>query len=170
MTSSAPAMVPPEEAVDHPFWWAFRSEQRLAGIFRPPPGFPFAQIGEHLGLTAVVALVGEVEYDCSPLPMHQFMLEDLHGRDAPADPERERDAVRQAAETTRRLLGEGHGVLVHCEGGTGRTGTVIGAVLVSYGHRPEEVNAWLAAVHRRRGQPGWPECPWQQEALSVART
>lgn len=164
---SQPDLLPLEDAVDHPFWWGMRGEHRLAGIFRPPPGFPFDQIGEHLGLTAVVALVADVEYDCSPLPLHQFALEDLHGRECPADPQRELDVVRAAAETTRRLLDGGEGVLVHCEGGTGRTGTVIGAVLVSYGHDPGEVIEWLDGVHRRRKQPGWPECPWQQEALSV---
>ncbi len=44
---------------------------------------------------------------------------------------------------------------------------VIGAVLVSLGIDESDVAAWLDAVHKLRGKPGWPECPWQTEALGV---
>lgn len=72
-----------------------------------------------------------------------------------------------AASTVRDLLDAGEGVLVHCLGGTGRTGTVIGAVLRSYGMPVDEITLWLDSVHKLRGQQGWPESPWQSQALAV---
>lgn len=51
--------------------------------------------------------------------------------------------------------------------GIGRTGLVIGAMLVGAGHDPDEVTAWLDAVQRARGVRGWPQSPWQQAALET---
>jgi hypothetical protein len=65
----------------------------------------------------------------------------------------------------RELLDQQHGVLVHCEGGNGRSGTVIGAVLISYGIPALEVVNWLDEVHRLGGKSGWPESAWQRQAL-----
>ena len=56
---------------------------------------------------------------------------------------------------------------MHCSGGIGRTGTVIGAVLVSLGIDAPDVVAWLDAVQKLRGRPGWPESPWPADALRV---
>jgi hypothetical protein len=78
--------------------------------------------------------------------------------------------VAAAASATRALLDDGLGVIVHCAGGTGRSGTVVGAVLVSLGGAPDTVTAWLDAVHILRGRPGWPESPWQTDALRVLRS
>lgn len=68
-------------------------------------------------------------------------------------------------ETIVGHLRASNGVAVHCHGGTGRTGTVIGAVLVRLGHDPEEVCDWLHQVHVARGRDGWPESDWQQSVL-----
>ena len=56
------------------------------------------------------------------------------------------------------------GVIVHCAGGTGRTGTVIGGVLRRLGHSTEEVRGYLDRLNRRRGT-GWPESAWAGSLL-----
>ena len=59
----------------------------------------------------------------------------------------------------------GEGVVVHCHGGRGRTGSVIGSALVLLGHDPDTVIDWLYRVQRTRGRRGWPEQPWQAEVV-----
>lgn len=121
-------------------------------------------------LSSVVSLVEHNPYDCLPLKRSVFPLDDLFGAAVPCDPSAEFDRVTGAVAKVRELLDQGHGVLVHCEGGTGRTGTVVGAVLVSYAIAAVEVVRWLDEVHQLRGQPGWPESPWQRETLFAMET
>ncbi len=119
-------------------------------------------------VSAVVCLAStQPGYDTTALRWHGFELQDLYGALAPVDSDAEWLRVTEAAAATRAVLDDGLGVIVHCAGGTGRTGTVIGAVLVSLGAKPNAVAAWLDAVHKLRGRPGWPESPWQAEALRV---
>jgi protein-tyrosine phosphatase len=62
-------------------------------------------------------------------------------------------------------LNEG-GILVHCEGGRGRTGTIIGAILRHCGYGAIEVIDFLNAAYRDAGRPrGWPESPWQAQVI-----
>jgi len=159
-------IVPASVAVEDPLWWALRDEYRLAGMACPVAGFPFGRLSELHAIDAVVSLLGYVSYDCSPLRFEQFRLQDLYGGVAPEDPEAEWAELAAAASTVRELLDDGTGVVVHCAGGTGRTGTVIGAVLVSLGGAVADVAAWLDEVHRARGRAGWPESPWQRDALT----
>jgi hypothetical protein len=161
-------MPPADRAVAGSLWWALTGDRRLAGSAHPAAGFPFAQLHAEHGIDAIVALHGRPRYDPTPLRVAaHFALEDLYGRRSPTDPAGELAAVAAAATAVRALLDEGTGVLVHCIGGTGRTGTVIGAVLVSLGRSPDEVAAWLHDVHTRRGARGWPESPWQRTALTA---
>lgn len=168
MQSETPAtkLIDAEHAVDGPFWWARRDSVRLAGTELPGDDFDFDLASSH-GLTHLVSLTGSVQPDCSPLIGIAFDLEDLYERSEPSDSVQEALVVTEAASAVQSLLAQGHGVLVHCLGGTGRTGTVIGAVLVADGHPVADVAEWLDQVHRRRGKPGWPESPWQREALAV---
>ncbi|RLE19693.1 MAG: hypothetical protein DRJ50_11910, partial [Actinobacteria bacterium] len=148
-----------------PVWWAVRGETRLAGAARPGPECDFHDLRAESGLDAIVSLTDDNSYDCSPLRRTIILLEDLYARSGPTDPASELGLVQQAVTTVRELLDRRLGVLVHCAGGTGRTGTVIGAVLVSYGIEAPTVAAWLDEVHRLRGNSGWPESPWQRDVL-----
>jgi protein-tyrosine phosphatase len=89
-------------------------------------------------------------------------LQDLVSGGAPVDPEHERTLVRAAADDVADHLTRGIGVAVHCMGGRGRTGTVIGAALVRLGHAPNEVVDHLHRLAIGRGRRGWPESPWQE--------
>jgi len=159
-------LIDPERAVDGPLWWALRESAQLAGTRLPGADFDFDEASAR-GLTHLVSLTGTVTTDCSPLIGSAFDLEDLYERDGPSDPTHELRRVGEAAEAVRSLVAQGHGVLVHCLGGTGRTGTVVGAVLVSLGHPVDDVAQWLDQIHKQRGQAGWPESPWQRTALDV---
>jgi protein-tyrosine phosphatase len=61
-------------------------------------------------------------------------------------------------------LNEG-GILVHCEGGRGRSGTIIGAILRHCGYGAAEVIDFLDAAYVAARRPGWPEKPWQSQVV-----
>ena len=146
--SHAIELLPVSEAVsaEEPWlWWALTGEVRLAGMSRPPEGFPFSWLHER-GLDTIVSLTGPVSYDPAPLRSHAHTLQDLYGRGAPDDPGAEEDEVRRAVATVTALLGESRSVVVHCGAGIGRTGLVIGSVLVS------------AAMTPARSPHGWRRC------------
>jgi hypothetical protein len=141
----ADGLLPVAEAVNSELpwlWWARTGSSRLAGMTAPPEGFP--------------------------LSSRVFTLQDLARGAVPEDSAAEEAEVRRAVSAISSLLAEGHNVAVHCRLGAGRTGLVIGAVLVSEGHDPDRVTAWLAEVQRARGirGRGWPESPWQADLLT----
>jgi protein tyrosine phosphatase len=92
-------------------------------------------------------------------------LEDLVGGRMPRDPEGQRNVVRTIVAEVSAARRAGKGVLVHCDGGRGRTGTVLGAFLVTLGMSPQMVERWLDNLHRQRGRDGWPESRWQSDLL-----
>lgn len=134
----------------------------LAGMAFPSPGLPWAALAAR-GIRHVVCLTHRnAPYDPSPLDvLHAIDLEDLFERDAPVDGAREEREIRRAAAVTVAALSRGEGVVVHCVGGTGRTGTVHAAVLAELGLSPTAALAALVALHRDRGRH-WPESPWQR--------
>ena len=79
----------------------------------------------------------------------------------PNDPTRESALVEEAAADVVEHLECGIGVAVHCMGGRGRTGTVVGVALVRLGHAPDAIVAHLDQLAKARGRRGWPESPWQ---------
>jgi protein-tyrosine phosphatase len=97
-------------------------------------------------------------------------LQDLVSGGEPRDPEREIAAIDNAATDVVAHLTRGDGVAVHCMGGRGRTGTVLGVALVRLGHEPEAMCDYLHRVAVGRGRRGWPESPWQAEVVRNART
>jgi Polymorphic toxin system, DSP-PTPase phosphatase len=163
-----PQTMPPIEGVAIPgdLYWVARRPAPLAGMRFPGPGFPWLAV-KAAGFTCVVRLTssGGV-YDPSPLRMLlNSDLEDLYRRVEPTNPAGELQLIHSAAAAVSAALTQGEGVIVHCAGGRGRTGMVLGAVLVGLGIPSAEVTAYLDRVHVARGTSGWPESPWQAEAL-----
>jgi protein-tyrosine phosphatase len=62
--------------------------------------------------------------------------------------------MRAILDTIDAEMAAGRTVYVHCWGGIGRTGTVIGCWLVRHGTPAEEA---LNEIEARRGEPGSPE-------------
>ena len=87
-------------------------------------------------------------------------LTDLYGGVVPDDPEAEAERVWEAARIAAGAVERGTGVVVHCVGGTGRTGTVVACALRLLGRSADEAVATVQA-HR----PKWPESPWQEQVV-----
>ncbi len=142
-------------------YWVLKALAPLAGMCYPRHDFPWVNLAA-AGFGGVVSL-HPGDYDPSPLTLlFSKKLEDLfHGGD-PQDPAQEKRLITEAAETVSRALESGQGVVVHCCGGRGRTGTVIGCVLRRLRYGTPEVLAYVDRVHKARGKPGWPESRWQE--------
>jgi Protein-tyrosine phosphatase len=151
------------------FYWVLQEGWALAGMPIPRSDFPWHLL-PHVGISKVVCLTGAACTDPSPLEvLHVAPLTDLFGGGHPHDPEAEELLIHAAADAV--VAQHPHtGVAVHCVGGRGRTGTVIGVALARLGFDPEEVIDFLDAVHKRRGKPGWPESEWQAGVVRRAAT
>jgi protein-tyrosine phosphatase len=127
----------------------------------PRDDFPWAALA-NAGFTRVLALF-DLPYDPTPLRrLPPIILEDLFHGGRPQHPEEEVAKVTQAAKSVVEALRHGDGIVIHCEGGSGRTGTVIGCALRDLGHAADEVVSYLDRLHKARGKRGWPESPWQE--------
>jgi protein-tyrosine phosphatase len=143
-------------------YWVSRRPVPIVGMAYPAR-IRWAELAAE-GIGHVVCLVDDTpRYDPNPLRLTAVRLQDLYtSPEGPAEPEREAALVAAAAADVVASVREGVGVAVHCRGGRGRTGTVIGAALVGLGLDPDDVVAWLRRLHRARGRQGWPESPWQE--------
>jgi len=130
----------------------------LAGMSYPEPETDWQELWDS-GFQLVVRL-HPGEYDAAPLAVFGVPLADLHGGATPSDPAAEEARVREAARVAADAVEGGHGVVVHCLGGTGRTGTVVACALRLLGRSADEAIATVRA-HR----PRWPESPWQEEVV-----
>ncbi len=147
------------------FYWVLKRPDALAGMPYPHGNSVWSGLAA-AGFSNVICLTDEhPRYDPAPLTVDCFPLQDLFGGRQPPHPESEAVIVRQAASRVIELLSAGRGVVVHCAGGRGRSGTVIGAVLVGLGLPPRVVAEWLDELHRARGKDGWPESNWQRLVL-----
>jgi protein-tyrosine phosphatase len=106
------------------------------------------------------------EYDPAPLALLVAVeLEDLFDGRHPAHPEAERAKIDSVVEKVVSRIRQGEGTVIHCVGGTGRTGTILGGVLRRLGVPGSEVQDYLIAVHAQRNRT-WPESAWQGEYVA----
>ena len=175
MTASPPRLLPPGArpgfvgtlAVPGDLWWVCAEPTPLAGMAYPRHGV-WDALAER-GFRHVVDLTRDApKYDPSPLSSHAVHLADLVVRRRPPDPERDEARIATAADLVADRWAAGEGVVVHCHGGRGRTGAVLGSALVGLGHDPDAVVEWLHRVQRTRGRRGWPEQAWQAEVVRRA--
>ena len=149
-------------------YWIAREPVALAGMSYP--GRADWTLLHENGIGHVVCLSHDAPaYDPAPCTITAIRLQDLVSGGDPNDPERERALVEDAAADVVAHLERGIGVAVHCMGGRGRTGTVIGVALVTLGHDPDAVVAHLDRVAAARGRRGWPESPWQSAVVGSVR-
>ena len=145
-------------------YWVSRSPVALAGMAYPGRADWSLLAGEGIG--HVVCLTHDTApYDPAPCTVSAYRLQDLVSGGRPEDPERERTLVLAAAGDVVAHVERGVGVAVHCMGGRGRTGTVLGVALVGMGHEPDTVVEYLHHLAVGRGRRGWPESPWQAEVV-----
>ena len=157
-----PSDSPPIAGVEIPreFYWVLGSPTPLAGMKYPRTGFPWLAL-HHAGFADVVSL-HPGGYNAQPLRIvFSQQLQDLVDGAPPNDAATETALIKGAVETTLASLLARRGVVIHCMGGRGRTGTVLGCVLRELGFGGQEVVSYLNDVHKARGKPGWPESQWQ---------
>ena len=150
-------------------YWVLKSPAPLAGMRLPRGAWPWSAI-HAAGFSDLVSLHPS-NYNPAPLTTHfAEHLEDLVGGGPPRDPDREVSLIQKAVRATVQSLRSGRGVVVHCWGGRGRTGTVLGCVLRELGYEGEVVVNYLNGVHVARGKDGWPESRWQADLVRRWRT
>lgn len=121
-------------------------ENLVAGAGHPGRGGQLAStltsLREH-GITSVLslteepldfALIREFDFDYLHLPIEDFTAPTLA-------------QVEEAMEFLNRQVNEGHGAVVHCRAGMGRTGTLLACFLVSRGMAAPEA---ITLVRRKR--------------------
>jgi hypothetical protein len=156
-----------ELCVPDDLYWITRAPVALAGMSYPGRA-DWKLLHEH-GIGHVVCLsTDRPGYDPAPCSLTAVRLQDLVSGGEPDEPVKERALVEQAAADVVDRLDRGIGVAVHCMGGRGRTGTVIGVALVRLGHDPEMVVTHLDGIAKARGRRGWPESPWQATVVRSA--
>lgn len=119
-----------------------------------------------LGIQQVLRLSEESQaYSPAPLRMlGRVALEDQYEEERPSDAATEEIQVKRAVMLLRYGLRES-GTAIHCVGGRGRTGTVIGGFLNTLGIPHREIIERMDRAYKDAGRPGWPESPWQGEVI-----
>ncbi|MGA9398449.1 MAG: hypothetical protein WBV22_09355 [Anaerolineaceae bacterium] len=149
------------------FYLVTRLPASLAGMSLPGLTTPWEALFR-LGLHRVVCLTKEnPNYTANPLiASGHFPLQDLYEGLGPDNPKIEQGLIHQACEMIISFLNDGVGVVIHCVGGTGRTGTVIGCTLRGLGYNSVEILSYLDRLNHMRGaRLGWPESKWQAELI-----
>lgn len=144
----------------------FNEPSPLAGMSYPRSITPWKNL-EKAGFTGVVCLCeSKPDYDPSPLRMLYAMeLQDLCSGGLPVNPDREEKMVREAVKAVMKGLNDGEGIIVHCIGGIGRTGTVIGCVLRELGVSADMAIDYLDQVNMERCVGNWSESKWQADMV-----
>jgi hypothetical protein len=143
------------------------NEWRLLGMGLPLPWESFAGLSQ-FGINRLFNLCqppDRVWYK-TELLCAAIELDDLHEGGSPENPELEMANYLALAQQILRYREAGTSVAVHCAGGRGRTGTLLGVVAVLLGHRPQEVVNWLHHLHLMRTGKPWPESQWQSDFVA----
>lgn len=167
------SLIEPKDAqliseVDAPrdFYWVLKTPAPLAGMRYPRNGFPWNSLAE-AGFSCVVSL-HPGDYNPSPLVLlFSEHLEDMIHGGPPRDPPLQGTLIRKAVAAILCTIRDGKGVVVHCCGGRGRTGTVLGCTLRALGYDSETVINYLDRLHKARGKSGWPESSWQADFVDA---
>ena len=176
--SMTPTLIVPVEAPEipgisapHEFYWVANDPAPLAGMRLPSDTVPWDALFEQ-GFRWVACLCSEKpRYNPDPLGrLVTVELCDLVDGEPPEDPEAEEELIRKIADVVILKLKLGEGVVIHCAGGRGRTGTVLGVVLRKLGLSGTEVVDYLNDVNQLRGESGWPEAKWQAEVVLKGTT
>lgn len=171
-----PRTLPPVEnlprlagASTRQFYCVLDKPALLAGMSRPDDWSPDWSALANMGFARVLCLTEQPgNYDAAPLAVAHFPLEDLCDGGPPSHPDRDAENIRLAVHAALVELTAGRGVLVHCAGGTGRTGTVLACILRALGNGADETRAHMERVNAFRGKTppaGWPESPWQRDIV-----
>jgi hypothetical protein len=145
-------------------YWVLKVPAPLADMKYFRPSFPWSSL-KAAGFTQVVSLQPG-SYNPAPLTMaFSEYLEDLVSGGPPRNEAQESEKIKKAVTATLSVLRSGEGAVVHCVGGRGRTGTVLGRTLRELGFEAHKAIAFLDRVHKARGKPGWPESPWQSSLV-----
>ncbi len=138
----------------------------LAGMCYPYGGISWDSLAK-AGFTDVVCLCDEqVDYDPAPLRLlHAIRIEDLFSEETPMDPEKDETLIREAVKVVVDGLSRGEGIVVHCAGGIGRTGMIIGCVLREFGLTADEAVNYLDRLNMDRGIGRWSKTKWQADMV-----
>lgn len=125
------------------------------------------------GVTCFVDLT--TEYD--PLLPYENLVEQLVGAGAVrmpfpvidlSIPESPRQ-TREILDTIDRVRADGGAVYLHCWGGVGRTGTIVGCWLVRHGMTGDEALARVAELWATRPDSDWSPSPQTEEQCRYVR-
>ena len=141
-------------AMPERFYVVLAEPALLRGMPYPQSSFPCAHPGRGIPPRHLLDQQHKPSYDPTPLKIaYARALRDLVSGGTPRDPTREEELIREAAKAAMSKLGEGEGVVIHCAGGTGRTGTVLAYVLCGLGFQAERVIEYLYVLNNGLGWP-----------------
>jgi len=139
----------------------------LAGMRTPEKKTDWSGLSRR-GFKYVVCLeTSTPEYDPSPLRFLKCVeLNNLYlADDLPPEPRREEILISEIVDRVERKLISGRGIVIHCGGGRGRTGTVIGCILKRMRYKSRAIINYMHDLHAERDEDGWPEAKWQSQLV-----